>query len=287
MLDNQWKTGLVMEGGSHRGMFTAGVIDVFMENNITFDGAIGVSAGAVFGCNYKSNQIGRAIRYNKKYCSDKRYGSVRSLIKTGNYFSVDFAYYELPNSLDPFDYEAFSSSPMEFYVVCTEVMTGEPVYHRCDSCEGEEMRWLLASSSMPLAAKTVSIDDYLLSDGGVADSVPLEYFEQIGYNRNIIILTQPKDYIKKKNAFLFIMKRIYHKYPNYIKRIENRHIHYNKTLQYIEKKEKEGEILVFRPKEKLLVSKIEKDPLKLEQAYQMGREIAKERISEVRSFLGQ
>ena len=174
------KTGLVLEGGAMRGMFTAGVLDVLMEHNIQLDGAIGVSAGAVFGCNYKSHQIGRVIRYNTEYCNDKRYASFRNLLRTGNLYSEDFCYHEVPEKLDPFDEEAFRASPMDFFVVCTDVRTGEPIYHKCRTGDAEDIRWMQASASMPLAAKIVKIGHYQMLDGGVADSIPVRFFESIG-----------------------------------------------------------------------------------------------------------
>ncbi|MBQ3573428.1 MAG: patatin family protein, partial [Clostridia bacterium] len=196
------KIGLVMEGGAMRGMFTAGVIDVMMERGIAFDGAIGVSAGAVFGCNYKSHQIGRVIRYNKKYCRDKRYVSMRSLFKTGNLYGVEFAYHLLPEKLDPFDTDTFENSPMEFYVVCTDADTGEPVYHKCEKGDAEDLEWMRASATMPLAGDIVNIGGRNLSDGGTADSIPIEFFRSIGYEKNVVILTQPSGYKKTKNRFL-------------------------------------------------------------------------------------
>ena len=157
------KTGLVLEGGAMRGMFTAGVLDVLMEHDITVDGAIGVSAGAVFGCNYKSHQIGRAIRYNTQYCNDRRYASFKNLLRTGNLYSEQFCYHDVPEKLDPFDETAFAASPMDFFVVCTDVKTGEPIYHKCRTGDAEDVRWMEASASMPLAARIVQID--LLGDG--------------------------------------------------------------------------------------------------------------------------
>lgn len=151
------KYGLVMEGGAMRGLFTAGVIDVLMENAITFDGAVGVSAGAAFGCNYKSNQPRRVIRYNTRFCHDKRFCSVSSLVKTGDMFGADFCYHEIPNKLDIFDYKTFNESPMEFYVVCTDVTTGKPVYRRCRVADDNELEWIRASASMPLASRIVEI----------------------------------------------------------------------------------------------------------------------------------
>ena len=173
------KTGLVLEGGAMRGMFTAGVLDVLMENGITVDGAIGVSAGAVFGCNYKSHQIGRTIRYNTQYCNDKRYASFKNLLRTGNLYSEQFCYHDVPEKLDPFDEKAFAESPMDFFVVCTDVRTGGPIYHKCRTGDAEDVRWMEASASMPLAAKIVQIGHYGLLDGGVAASIPIRFFDYV------------------------------------------------------------------------------------------------------------
>lgn len=169
------KTGLVLEGGAMRGMFTAGVLDVLMEHNIQLDGAVGVSAGAVFGCNYKSHQIGRTIRYNTEYCTDKRYASFGNLLRTGNLYSEQFCYHTVPEKLDPFDTEAFRENPMDFFVVCTDVRTGEPIYRKCRTGDAEDIQWMQASASMPLAAKIVKIGHYQLLDGGVADSIPVRF----------------------------------------------------------------------------------------------------------------
>ena len=196
------KTGLVLEGGAMRGMFTAGVLDVLMEHGIVLDGAIGVSAGAVFGCNYKSHQIGRVIRYNTQYCNDKRYASFGNLLRTGNLYSEQFCYHTVPEKLDVFDAKAFAENPMDFFVVCTDVRTGDPIYHKCRTGDAEDIQWMQASASMPLAAKIVKIGHYQLLDGGIADSIPVRFFESIGYKRNLIVLTQPKGFVKKKNKML-------------------------------------------------------------------------------------
>ena len=193
------KTGLVLEGGAMRGMFTAGVLDVLMEHGIVLDGAIGVSAGAVFGCNYKSHQIGRTIRYNTEYCTDKRYASFGNLLRTGNLYSEQFCYHTVPEKLDIFDSKAFRENPMDFFVVCTDVRTGDPIYHKCRTGDAEDIQWMQASASMPLASKIVKIGHYQLLDGGIADSIPVRFFESIGYKRNLIVLTQPKGFVKKKN----------------------------------------------------------------------------------------
>ena len=210
------KTGLVLEGGAMRGMFTAGVLDVLMEHGIVLDGAIGVSAGAVFGCNYKSHQIGRTIRYNTEYCKDKRYASFGNLLRTGNLYSEQFCYHTVPEKLDPFDAKTFREDPMDFFVVCTDVRTGDPIYHKCRTGDAEDIQWMQASASMPLAAKIVKIGHYQLLDGGIADSIPVRFFESIGYKRNLIVLTQPKGFVKKKNKMLPAIRARYLRYPAFV-----------------------------------------------------------------------
>ena len=279
------KKGLVMEGGALRGMFTAGAIDVMMENKIEFDGAIGVSAGAAFGCNYKSRQIGRAIRYNKRFCNDKRYSGWGSWIKTGDFYNVDFDYNVVPRTIDIFDTEAFEDNPMEFYVVATDAVSGKSVYKKIEKGDDYDLLWIRASASMPVLARVVDIDGGKYSDGGTSDSIPLKYFEKIGYNKNIVILTQPPDFKKEKNKFIPLFKIALRKYPNLIKALEMRHEMYNETIEYIKKKEEAGEILVLRPDAPLNIKPDEKDKNQLERVYQEGRKIALRRIDEMKEFL--
>ena len=279
------KTGLIMEGGAMRGMFTAGVLDVLMENGLVTDGAIGVSAGAVFGCNYKSHQIGRVIRYNTEYCNDKRYASFKNLVKTGNLYSEQFCYHEVPEKLDPFNEAAFAASPMDFFVVCTDVKTGEPIYHKCRKGDAEDVLWMEASASMPLAAKIVKIGHYGLLDGGVADSIPVRFFESIGYKRNLIILTQPKGYIKKKNKFLPAIRAKYFRYPAFVEAVADRHERYNETLSYISMLEQAGEDYVIRPPIPLEIGAMERDPAQLRRVYETGRAVAQIQVEKIRDFL--
>ena len=279
------KTGLIMEGGAMRGMFTAGVLDVLMENGLVTDGAIGVSAGAVFGCNYKSHQIGRVIRYNTEYCNDKRYASFKNLVKTGNLYSEQFCYHEVPEKLDPFNEAAFAASPMDFFVVCTDVKTGEPIYHKCRTGDAEDVRWMEASASMPLAAKIVKIGHYGLLDGGVADSFPVRFFESIGYKRNLIILTQPKGYTKKKNKFLPAIRARYFRYPAFVEAVADRHERYNETLSYISMLEQAGKDYVIRPPIPLEIGAMERDPAQLRRVYETGRAVAQIQVEKIRDFL--
>lgn len=279
------KTGLVMEGGAMRGMFTAGIVDVFMEQNITFDGAIGTSAGATFGCNIKSKQIGRSIRYNCNYCSDYRYGTFRSWLKSGDMFDSQFCYRDIPESLDPFDSESFMENEMEFYAVCTDVVTGKAVYHKCTDGKLKDIMWIQASASMPLVSNIVHIDGYRLLDGGVADSIPIRYFQKLGYRKNVIILTRPEGYVKKKNKLIPLCKVVYRKYPDFVKAFEDRHKVYNNTISYIKMLENKGQAYVIRPETALDISAAESDPKELRRVYEIGRKTALEQIEAIKAFL--
>lgn len=279
------KTGLVLEGGAMRGIFTAGVTDIMMENGIDFDGVIGVSAGAAFGCNYKSKQNGRAIRYNLKFCNDKRFCSVQSLVKTGDMFGAEFCYHELPEKHDIFDTKTFEENPQEFYVVCTDVITGKPVYKRLDKAEYNDLEWIRASASMPLASRIVEIDGYRLLDGGISDSIPLAYFQKIGYEKCVVILTQPKGYIKTPSKSIYAAKLMLRKYPELLKTLENRPEVYNKQVKYIRNEEKKGNVFVIAPEEKLPVNRVEHDADKLRAVYEIGRKIGKNRLNDLKAFL--
>lgn len=278
--------GLVLEGGSMRGMFSAGIMDVFMENGIEFDGAVGVSAGAVFGCNYKSKQIGRAIRYNKRFCNDPRYASFRSLVKTGDIYGADFCYRRIPDELDIFDTETFRNNPMDFYVVATDMDTGKPIYHKCKYGGKEDIEWMRASASMPLVSRIVKIGKYSLSDGGTSDSIPVKFMIRKGYDKIVVILTQPKGFVKKKNKLIPVIKVTMRDKPNFIKAVSERHKMYNKTLSCIEKLEEKGRIFVIRPPQALDIGAVEHNPEELERVYRLGRETGEKYLSEVKSYLG-
>ncbi|SFG09632.1 patatin-like phospholipase family protein [Oribacterium sp. WCC10] len=279
------KTGLVCEGGAMRGLFTAGVLDVFLENDISFDGMVGVSAGATFGCNYKSRQIGRTIRYSLQFANDKRFGSFESLIKTGDLFDVEFCYHTLPNEIFPFDWDTFLDNPMKFYLVATDVKTGKPVYHEIKDRGDNELEWMRASASMPLVSKPVHVDGYELLDGGISNSIPLEFFEHIGYNRNVVILTQDSDYRKPAMKGLPAAKLLLKKQPAIYTAMEQRHIMYNAQLDYINKREQSGEIFVIRPPKPLDIKRTEHDTDELERVYKLGRSTATEALSDIKDFL--
>lgn len=281
------KYGLVMEGGAMRGMFTAGVIDVLMENGIEFDGTVGVSAGGAFGCNYKSGQAGRVIRYNTRFCRDKRFCSFRSLIRTGDVFGADFCYHEIPDNLDVFDAETFNNSPMEFYVVCTDVTTGKPIYHRIMKINYNELEWIRASASMPVVSRIVELDGRKMLDGGISDSIPLKFMEKSGYDRNVVILTQPRDFVKPPSSMARRMKPLLRKYPNLISAMNNRHKMYNAELKYIKHSEQAGKAFVIAPPEKLPVGHIEHNPDVLREVYRIGRNTANKYLDQIKNFMSE
>ena len=278
------KKGLVLEGGAMRGLFTAGIIDVMMEAGVEPDGLIGVSAGAAFGCNYKSRQPGRAVRYNTRFAKDPRYSGLRSLIKTGDYFNAEFGYHIVPKEYDIFDTEAFEQNRLVFVFVCTDVMTGKAVYHQMDRVTFDELEWLRASASMPLASKVVEVGGRKLLDGGVADSIPLAYFERIGYERNVVILTQPEGYVKEPNRLMPLMRLALRKYPKMLEAMENRHLMYNQELEYVRQAEREGRCLVIRPDERLPIGHISHDPENMRRVYEIGRRKGEKHLDQIIDF---
>ena len=278
------KKGLVLEGGAMRGLFTAGIIDVMMEAGLEPDGLIGVSAGAAFGCNYKSRQPGRVIRYNTRFAHDKRFCSLQSLLKTGDLYNAQFGYHRIPAELDVFDNVTFNSNPMAFYVVCTDVLTGKAVYKRLDKSNHLTYDWIRASASMPLASKVVELEGQKVLDGGVADSIPLEYFESIGYQRNVVILTQPQGFVKKPNRLMPLMRIALRKYPNMIQALDTRHVMYNAQLEYVSEAERTGRALVIRPDSPLPIGHISHDEDEMFRVYEMGRDMGQRKLKEIQQF---
>jgi len=278
------KKGLVLEGGAMRGLFTSGIIDVMMEAGIEPDGLIGVSAGAAFGCNYKSRQPGRAIRYNKRYARDKRYCSWLSWLKTGDLYNAEFGYHIIPKLYDVFDDKVFEQNPMAFYVVCTDVETGLPLYKKLEECTPLTYDWIRASASMPLASKVVELEGRKVLDGGVADSIPLKYFESIGYDRNVVILTQPEGYVKEHNRLMPLMRIALRKYPKMIEALDQRHIMYNRQLDDVRQAEQEGRCIVIRPDGKLPIGHISHVPEEMQRVYDLGRDAGLRNIDRLKEF---
>ena len=278
------KKGLVLEGGAMRGLWTAGVTDVMMEHDIWPDGLIGVSAGAAFGCNYKSRQIGRAIRYNTRFARDRRYSGVWSLVTSGDYFNAKFGYHVVPYEYDLFDTKTFEQNPMQFIVVCTDVETGEAVYHDMNHVSFDELEWLRASASMPLVSKVVEVQGRKLLDGGVSDSIPLSYFESIGYDRNVVILTQPLGYRKQPSKLMPLMRLSLREYPQFVKAMSERYVMYNRQLEFVAQAEKEGRCLVIRPDEKIPIGHISHAPEQMRRVYEIGRQVGERYIEKIKEF---
>lgn len=278
------KTGLVLEGGAMRGMYTAGVMDRMMDHDIHFDGVIGVSAGALFGVNYLSRQRGRVIRYNKKYNGHKDYMGLLPLLKEGNIVSTRYAYDRVPRLFDVFDNEAFKASGTDFYAVVTNLQTGQPEYMQVKDVY-EQMDVLRASGSMPFVSKPVQIDGQYYLDGGVSDSIPFAFFEKLGYDRLVVILTRDLAYRKKAMSPLMI-DASYHKYPEFAEQLKKRHEVYNRSVRMLKRKEKKGGIFVIRPSVPIQIKRIETDPDKLQQVYDEGMKDATEHMDQLLEYLG-
>lgn len=263
------KIGLVLEGGTMRGMYTAGILDRFLEENIVVDEVIGVSAGALFGVNYKSKQKGRAIRYNKKYLNDKNYMGLYSLIKTGNIMNKDFCFNELVNKLDVFDYDTYRNDKTLFFATVTNVNTGKAEYKNIsDLSKKSDMEYLRASGSMPFVSKIVKVDDNYYLDGALSDSIPINKALK-DCDKVIVVLTRPSGYRKKKKSRLYA-KLFYSKYPKLVEAINSRYKVYNKTIDKINELESEERIFVFRPSKYVDIKRIEKDINKVEEMYNLG-----------------
>ena len=281
---NNKNIGLVLEGGAMRGLFTAGVIDVLMENGIEFPAFVGVSAGAAFGCNYKSRQIGRALRYNKRFCRDPRYCSFRSLFKTGDVFGAQFCYHEVPNTLDTFDVKAFDENPMAFYLVASDVETGTPFYKKIDHADDTAYEWIRASASMPIVSRVVELDGKKFLDGGVTDSIPLAFMER-QYDRNVVVLTRPRDYQKQPASKLWLYRLTLRKYPNMLRAVRERHLMYNEQRAHVFAQEKAGKAFVICPDKPLEVGRMEHDPEQLQKAYDTGRQTALRQLGALKRFM--
>jgi len=277
------KTVLVLEGGAMRGIYTAGVIDVLLEQNIKVDAIIGVSAGAIYGINYGSKQIGRAIRYNKKYVKYRNYMSFYSLLTTGNLVNKDFCYYKIANELDKFDYQEFNKTNLDFHVVITNLETGKAEYHKIKEIENE-IEYIRASSSMPLVSKTVYLNNKPYLDGGASDSIPVQKAIELGYERIIVVLTRPIEYQKPK-VNIKPYKLMYKQYPNFIKTMENRHIMYNEETKKVKELEKEGKIIVIRPSKDLNIKRLEKNLTKIDNMYQLGKTDCINKLDDLNNYL--
>ena len=278
------KTTLILEGGGMRGLYSAGILDTFMKNNINVDTVYGVSAGALFGLNYKSHQIGRALRYNLKYANNKNYMGLHSLITTGNIMNKEFCFNKLVYELDKLDFETYKKSPVDFYAVVTNLQTGKAEYIKIDDAE-KNIEYFRASGYMPFVSKPIKIDENFYLDGGISDPVPFRRVLETGAEKIIVVLTRPAGYRKKNIHPRAFYKLFYKKFPNFVEAGCNRYKTYNETMDLIEKYEAEKKIIVLRPSKIMKVKRVEKDTNKLQSMYDLGVSDCMNKLEEIKEYL--
>ena len=279
------KIGLVLEGGALRGIYTAGVLDVLLKNNVKVDKIIGVSAGALFGVNYKSNQPGRALRYNLKYCNNKNYMSYHSLLTTGNIVNKEFCFDKLVNELDPFDFDTFSNNKIDFYATVTNVETGKAEYHLIKDLHNEkDSEYLRASGSMPFVSQIVEIDGKKYLDGAIADSIPIDKMLTMSVDKIIVVPTRPIDFRRRKKTTI-LNKLKYKKYPLFVDKLSNRYKMYNEEVERIIDLENQGKVFVIRPSRFVNIKRLEKNPEIIQEMYDLGVSDTKSKLKELKKYL--
>lgn len=283
---NNNKSILILEGGAMRGLFSSAILDLFLDENIVFDTVVGVSAGAAFGCNYKSKQKGRAIRYNLRFKDNWRYSSLRSLLLTGNIYGAKFCYDTIPNKLDLFDTKTFSENPMKFIMVATDCETGNPYYYEATDGKEKDLLWMRASASMPIVSRRVKIDGRYYLDGGISDSIPYHYAKENGYEKIVVILTQPREYRKDETKSNSLIPLIYRgKNKGISERMKTRAKDYNDIRAEIFRDSEKGDVFVIAPDNPLGVKHIEKDGDKLLSCYNQGVSKGKELLESLKQYL--
>ena len=280
-----YQAGLILEGGGMRGLYTAGVLDYFMDINLEFKEVYGVSAGACNACSYLSKQRARSLRVNTEYLDDPRYCGLESLIRTGDLFGVDMLYDIIPNELDPYDYETFAEYPGKAYAVTTNCETGKAEYMELQDMHRDILA-VRASSSLPMVSRMVEIQGYHYLDGGISDSIPVIQSMKNGNQKNVVVLTRDPSYRKEPSKTMAAFRMRYSKYPNLIRQMEHRHIRYNRTLDFLKKGEEAGKIFVIQPQKPVEIARIEKNKEKLKELYEIGYEEARNLHGELMEFLG-
>lgn len=280
------KEALVLEGGSLRGLFTAGVLDVFMERGILFSYVNGVSAGAMNALSYISNQPGRTLRVDLDYLHDKRFMSLQNLMKKREIFSFEFLFGELSETLVPFDYQAFSASEQEFEAVATRCRTGKPEYFSNKTCT-DIYKAVQASSSIPVLSHMITVDGKKYLDGGVSMPVAYQRAFDKGYKKAVVVLTRHKGFQKKPSDRL--SDKAFHRYfaplPKLMAAIEQIPERYNQMQEEMNTLEAEGKLFILRPDHPVNVSRFERDKMKLQKLYGDGRRVAEEKLEELCRYL--
>ena len=280
------KGALCLEGGSLRGLFTAGVLDAFLDNELYIEYVNGVSAGSMNGMNYISRQSGRSKRINMKYLHDKRYISYKAMFKSRQIFNFDFLFEEISNTLDPFEWEIFKKKKQKYEVVATDVKTGESRYFDKDNCS-DIVAAVKASASIPIMSKMIDVDKRKYLDGGISTSIAYKRAFELGYDRAIVVLTREDGYRKKPISK--INERLYKAYfkplPNLIEKLMTVPERYNMMQEEMDELAREGKLLIIRPQKKVTVQRIEKNLTKLESLYNEGYEEGLKNIERIKDFI--
>ena len=277
---------LILEGGGMRGAFTAGVLDVFLEEGLQFSACYGVSAGACHCASYLSGQKGRAFRVSSEYLDDNRYASMESLLRTGDFFGVDMVYRKIPEELDPYDYEAFSKYQGKFYVVVTNCDTGQAEYLPIWDMK-KQINRLRASSSLPFFARVVRLNGIPYLDGGISDAIPLAQAERDGYRKNVVILTRDRSYRKKPSKVSVLLPLFYGRYPALCRAMAQRWKMYNREVEEVQRAEETESAFVIQPKEPVQIGRLERDKAKLQALYEEGYAKAKASMADLKAFLAE
>ena len=286
MVMNMYQAGLVLEGGGMKGVYTAGVLDFFLDKGIQFSNVYGVSAGACMMCSYLSKQRGRGYHTYVDYLDSKHYCSIDSFITSGDLFNVKMCYDLIPNYLNPFDHETFNQYEGKAYAVVTNIKTGRAEYIRVRDAR-KDMQAVRASSSLPLVSRNVKIGDDLYLDGGISDAIPLRKSILDGNRKNVVVMTKDVNFVRKPAApkMLTLMKVRYLKYPKVYELMKERHFAYNETLDFMKKQEENGQAFIFRPESDCGVGRIEKDPKKLDALYKLGYEDGEKNYERLKAYL--
>lgn len=279
-----YEAGLILEGGGMKGVYTAGVLDFFLDKGILFSSVYGVSAGACHMCSYLSGQRGRALDVSVDYLDTRRYCGLESLMTSGDLFNVDICYSLIPDYLYPYDYMAFRRYEGKAYSVATDIVSGRPEYFRIRDMKADIVK-IRASASLPLVSRNVKIGNKLYLDGGISDSIPLQQSVLNGNHKNVVVMTKEVGYVRKPSRQLALIKARYARYPKVYQLMAERHINYNEQLEYISRQQQEGRAFVIRPKTASGVGRVEKNPDKLYALYQQGYDEAAECYEALMEYL--
>lgn len=280
-----YDASIVLEGGTFRTIYQTGVLDVLIDEGIEFPYIVGISAGAINACSFAAKQKERTFRVIAHYRNDKRYMSIRNFLKEKSYFGLDFAYNVLPNKIDPFDWASYEKYEGDIEVGVTNANTGKIEYMNAKELD-RECTMLRATCALPILFPEIRLNDIPYFDGGLADPIPVKRAEEKGFTKHVFILTRPHGYRKKIDRQSTWTSKLYkRKYPELAKRVVDRFEYYNATMDYIEELEQKGQAFVFRPNYAL--NSFEKDPFQMKKNYDMGYDLARKRLQDLKNFLSE